>query len=274
MVTLQAALALPPARKAFRPRFIGSMGLLMAATVALVGCSHSVSPEALREFQEAQRVFDQADTAEDFLVAAGLYQQILDRGIVSGAVLYNQGNAFMRAGRRGEAIAAYRQAKRYRPRDPYLEANLQYALGSPSASPVRRPVLDTLIFWQDWISYPATLRLMAIFGGATFAVAATWLVLRRRWLAWSAATGMALTLVAALSAGYDWYRYEAISYGVVTASETIARKGNAASYEPAFTEALREGAEFRLVDRRGEWLLIRMPGAQQAWVEAKDVIVY
>ena len=46
------------------------------------------------------------------------------------AVLYNQGNAWMRAGATGRALAAYRQAQRYRPRDPYLAANLQNALAA------------------------------------------------------------------------------------------------------------------------------------------------
>ena len=57
----------------------------------------------------------------------------LDRGQISGAVLYNQGNAFMQAGQRGRAIAAYRQARRYLGPDLFLEANLAYALGNQPA---------------------------------------------------------------------------------------------------------------------------------------------
>lgn len=240
----------------------------------LAGCGRGVEPEVLQRFQEAQQAFDRAENGDDFLVAAGLYQQILDRGFVSGAVFYNQGNALLRAGRRGEAIAAYRQAKRYRPRDPYLDANLQYALGNRPAASQRRAVLDTLIFWQDWLGYPAVFRLMAAFAAGTFAIGVAWLAFRRRALGWLAAAGAVLTLVAAFSAAYDWYRYEAITYGVVTASETVARKGNGESYEPAFTESLREGFEFRLVDRRGDWLMIRSPGGQEGWIEAQDAVVY
>ena len=49
---------------------------------------------------------------------------------------YNLGNAYFRAGEYGRAIAAYRKAKPYRPRDPYLEANLRQAL---SVAPGRLP---------------------------------------------------------------------------------------------------------------------------------------
>ena len=97
----------------------------VAASLALVvssGCGRGVDLDVSRTFQEAQETFDDAEAPEDFLRAAGLYQSILERGVVSGVVLYNQGNAYMRAGQRGRAIAAYRQAQRYRPRDPYLEA--------------------------------------------------------------------------------------------------------------------------------------------------------
>ena len=64
-----------------------------------------------------------------------MYQSLLDRGIRSGAILYNQGNAFMKAGHRGQAIAAYLEAKRYLPRNPYLDANLRFAQGGARNSP-------------------------------------------------------------------------------------------------------------------------------------------
>lgn len=37
---------------------------------------------------------------------------------------------------------------------------------------------------------------------------------------------------------------------------------------------LAEGAEFRLVERPGDWLLIRMPGGQEGWLEKEAVALY
>src|SRR5690606_41205497 len=54
-------------------------------------------------------------------------EQLIQGGTVSPAVLYNQGNALLRLGRLGEAIARYRQALRLSPRDPDVIANLELA---------------------------------------------------------------------------------------------------------------------------------------------------
>ena len=86
--------------------------------------------------------------------------------------------------------------------------------------------------------------------------------------------GLALSLVLIVSAGYDWYRYQWNVHGVIVQKQTIVRKGNAESYEPALTTALEEGAEFDLVERRGDWMLIRLPGEQEGWVPDRAAVLY
>ena len=56
--------------------------------------------------------------------------------------------------------------------------------------------------------------------------------------------------------------------------EVIPRKGNSENYEPAFTEVVREGAEFQVLARRGDWLHIRLGTSGDAWVERRDVVTY
>lgn len=248
--------------------------LLWFLPLLAVGCSRAVDLDVSRTFQQAQAAFDKATTPDEFLAAASLYQQILDRGVVSGAVLYNQGNAYMRAGHRGRAIAAYRQAQRYRPRDPYLEANLRNALGVDPSPGRRKPLVEDLLFWQDWLSYPEKFTLLAAVAAMSFASAVVGLLLRRRLWTRMALAGLVVALVLAFSAGYDWYRFDHTTHGVIVAKKAVARKGNAASYEPAFTESLVEGAEFTLCDRRGDWLLIRLRGGQEGWVKDDEAVVY
>ena len=72
----------------------------------------------------------------DYRESAALLESLLADGFRNGAVYYNLGNAYFRAGEYGRSIAAYRKAKPYRPRDPYLEANLRQAL---SVAPGRLP---------------------------------------------------------------------------------------------------------------------------------------
>ena len=77
-----------------------------------------------------------------------------------------------------------------------------------------------------------------------------------------------------ISAAYDWYRFDYVVRGVITQADVVARKGNAESYEPALNEKLSEGTEFRLLERRGDWLLIRLPGGQEGWIDQRAAVTY
>jgi tetratricopeptide (TPR) repeat protein len=258
-----------------------AVGIAAAAALATAGCAPSADLEMAGKFQAAQQAFDNASSRDDFLRVAGLYQEILDSGLVSGPVLYNQGNAYMRAGQRGRAVACYRQARRYLPRNPLslrvdrLDANLGYALGARAGVEPSRSLPDQLLFWGDWISYGGKFRLAAWAACAAFALAVAALFAPRarvlRGLAWAA---LAIALLAAFSAAYDWRRYEWVEHGVIVRDGVIARKGNAASYEPAFDQPLGEATEFQVVERRSRWLLIRLAGGQEGWIEQDAAVVF
>jgi len=254
-------------------RFLSCRLLLIAALAYLPGCGRPLDLDSARTFQDAEKVFAQAKSPDDFLKAAAMNQEILDRGQVSGAVLYNQGNAFMQAGQRGRAIAAYRQAQRYLGPDPFLQANLAFAQRNQTAVH-RRPVIEHLLFWQDWVSYPGKFYLAACGVGLTLVPALILLLVHRRWLVRLTFAAMTISLLLIVSAGYDWYRFDWKTHGVIVEKETVVRKGNAESYEPALTAALDEGVEFNLVERRGDWLWIRLTGDQEGWVPEKTAVVY
>lgn len=239
------------------------------------GCALRPDLEVSRKFQEAQSIFDNATSPEDFMHAAAVYQEILDSGVRSGAVLFNQGNALMRAGQAGRAIAAYRQAERYRSGDPYLDANLQYALGSAADEAVgSRPLFEYVLFWQDWISYAGKFRLLGAAAVATFLLACMGLFVSSRIPSRLAVAAGVVTAILAVSAGYDWNRFDRVEHGVIVANDVVARKGNNASYQPAFTKPLEDGTEFSVCERRGDWLLIRLPGNQEGWIKDSAAVVY
>jgi tetratricopeptide (TPR) repeat protein len=252
------------------------LGFLLASLVPLAdGCIAVPEGELVRKYQRALEAFDQASSPADYLRSAALYQEILDRGVVSGALLYNQGNALMRAGQRGRAVACYRQALAYRPRDPQLRANLQLALGPGVSMEPPRMLLDYVFFWQDWLSYPGKVQAAAGLASAAFALGILALfVPPRRWFRRAGWSVLALTAILAASAVYDWYRFEHIERGVVVQAEAVARKGNAESYDPAFTEPLKEGTEFRVLERRGTWLQIQLPNGIAGWVPQAAVTTF
>ena len=220
-----------------------------------------------RTFVRALERFDSAKTPEDYRQAATMFESLLEGDYQNGAVYYNLGNAYMRAGDFGKAIAAYRKAKPFRPRDPYLDANLRQALmlapGKLAEAP--SPWWKPVFFWSGWMSFPEkfTAVLAGFCGGAV--LAALGLLLRRKRLYW--VSGVAVMVAAILSADAtlafaDVYH----SRRAVVVHETVARKGIGKQWEPAFDQALKDGAEFTVIDRRGDWVLGHFDGIGDGWL--------
>ena len=63
----------------------------------------------------------------DFDSAIASFKSIMDNGYLSGNILYNIGNAYLKSGKLGYAILSYEKAKLYIPRDIDLISNLDYA---------------------------------------------------------------------------------------------------------------------------------------------------
>ncbi|MBS0201807.1 MAG: hypothetical protein JSS49_02835 [Planctomycetes bacterium] len=225
-----------------------------------------------RAFVRALEQFDAAKSQEEYRESARTLEAILTDGFRNGAVYYNLGNAYYRAGDYGKAILNYRKAKPYRPRDPYLAANLQQALaaapGRLTESP--RPWWIHVLFWTDWLSFPAKVRLSMI-GFSLAAVVATtgfWFHLPRlQWLT------IAL-LVAATATSVDTVLCRADvtdSRRAVITGETIARKGIGNSYEPAFDQPLRDGAEFTVLSETTDWTFGHFESVGDGWVRNEFV---
>lgn len=248
--------------------------LWLICLLVLTGCNGAPDLETSRQFQKAEDQYAQASEPEDYVRVAAVYQEILDAGFRSGVVYYNQGNAWMQAGRRGRAIAAYRQAQRFLPRDPYLDANLKQALAGRSTLN-RKPLLDYVFFWQRSVSYQekgtATTILLGIVLMSSLAAQLGWHPLMLRRLSYVTAT---ITLLSGISLARDWISIEQTRHGVVVIAETTARKGAAESFEPVFNQPLVEGTEFITLDENPEWLNVRIGDLGEGWIPKRDGVTY
>src|SRR5262245_33802210 len=205
------------------------MRRIATASIALVqilfGQASAAEPGMRqRTFVRALEVFDAAKSPADYRESAALLESLLSDGFRNGAVYYNLGNAYFRAGEYGRAIAAYRKAKPYRPRDPYLESNLRQAL---SVAPGRLPEPSPpwwrhVLFWSNWLSFPEKARasFAAFLLAALVACAAS--VLRRRQLYWISAALVLIAGLLSLDSGLTYADVAGSRHGVVT-SETVAR---------------------------------------------------
>lgn len=225
-----------------------------------------------RSFVQALERFDSAKSPDDYRDAAKILETILADGYRNGAVYYNLGNAWFRAGEYGRAILNYRKALPYRPRDPYLKANLEQALAmAPGRLPEpARPWWIHVLFWTQWLSYPTKVYcvvIMSSLGALTITLA---VLLRRPRLYWVTVGFVLISIAIGIDAGLSNPELIDARRAVIT-GETEARKGMGTSYEPAFDQPLRDGAEFQVLQITSDWTFGHFEGIGDGWVRNEVV---
>lgn len=224
------------------------------------------------------------DALAAFRRSADDWRRVIDAGGNGPAAWFNLGNAELRAGELGEAIAAYRRAERLDPINDDIAANLAEARRRV-AQPIEADATDltfaNLNRWWNVISEPTRFRTAAI------AWTCFWLLLlwrrsrpleRRRLeresttVIWRSVIMLALA-TGILSAGtlaVDRLLPEGGTAGVLTRSDVTLRTGNGLSFESAIDEPLSEGVEFGILDQRPGWWRIRLPDGTNGWIESTD----
>ncbi|MBI5851322.1 MAG: BatD family protein, partial [Planctomycetes bacterium] len=220
---------------------------VLAFAIAFAGLTTVPRAQDVAGFATAQAAFD----AGDFDGAARGFRDLLAADYENGWVLYDLGNAELRAGRVGASIAAYRRASLFLCGDPNLDLNLQRALEArrvPLSAPASRSVLDHVLFWSEGLPMRTELAIAVVTGLLAFGSALIRLALvgleRGRRLA--PLRGLALVLAGAsvlfaISAVRDWRHVVARDRGVVVIEGTTLRTGPGESFEARYTEPLGEG---------------------------------
>jgi hypothetical protein len=218
-------------------------------------------------FVEANRRYESGEYGQ----AVDGYQELIARGVAGAAVYYNLGNALLRDGRLGSAIAAYRRAKVLAPRDEDLDANLRFARDSardalepPAPGAIRR----TLFFWHYSLSASETIRLAVLASLLVFGALS--MQLRRRGsepLRWIALLAGAVLVAAVGSLACRWAL--PLRVAVVLPAEVEAFSGTDADTVVRFR--LHAGTEVRAVETSGDWVRIVLPDGEQGWIQRDQV---
>jgi hypothetical protein len=234
---------------------------LIAMIFVLSASALAVEPGTReRTFVRALEVFDAAKSPADYRASADLLESLPADGFRNGAVYYNLGNAYFRAGP-------------YRPRDPYLEANLRQAMSvAPGRLPEPPPPWwSHVLFWSGWLSFPE--KAYGTFTGFLLAAltACAGLLLRRPRAYWISGALVMIAVVLSLDAGLTYADVTGSRHGVVT-HETIARKGIGKDYEPAFDQPFKDGAEFTVLSENGDWIFGHFEGIGDGWLRREHVV--
>jgi len=236
------------------------LGLVIFSGALAVRAGDVVSAE----FDAANRLYAQNQFAE----AAAAYDQILTNGAVSPVLYFNQGNAYFKAGQIGRAIAAYRQAERFTPRDPDLRANLQFARNR-----VQGPTIKAAA-WQRGLNQ------LSLNEWTGLAVACFWLTFAlfiarqlkpalgpalRNWT-WIAGVS-AIVLVGC--AGFAARQSFTSSIAIVTTTDATVRTSPFDESPSAFTA--HDGAELRVLDRKDDWVQVTDEARRVGWLKRPAV---
>ena len=246
------------------------IGLFAANQPALFAGTLSVTES------EKMQIANDLYEGGQYLQAAQAYQQLVDLGVVDSALFYNLGNAHFKQGDYGQAIVNYRRAQQLAPRDPDVEANLAWARAQALD---QFEVVGEAGFLEQvgralrgWFTIDE-LALAALAAWILFVFVLLLFLSARPGTAWrrgvrSALVVAAVVLVAGvLSLGSALYVQNDRSEGVIVAREVDVTSGPGSQYVIEFT--LHSGAEVDLVEARGNWVRLALPGAElEGWVPA------
>jgi len=209
----------------------------------------------------------------DYATAIDGYRELIDSGSTRGQVHFNLGNAYLRNGELGRAIAEFRRARMLLPRDEDIRANLAFARQATRdaiAPPEPSPVLSTVLFWHYRLSR-SELAMLAIGIGVVFWSLAIVRLFHRQseilnWIL------IALLVVLSGTLGsVAGHRFFSQPVAVVVPQEIDAF--TAPDAESVVRFKLHAGTELRVKDEREGWLRIVLPDDQQGWIEAVWAVV-
>lgn len=235
-------------------------------SAVFLGAGTLLASDVAASFSDANQLY----AAGKFPLAAKSYEAILSSGTVSPNLLFNYGNAEFKSGNLGRAIAAYRTAELFTPRDADVRANLEFArnqVQGASFSESRPEVLLGVLTLNEWTAM-AMIAFWLAFG--LFAAAQIRPELKpalrgaARFMA-VAAIGLCVCLGAAAKIHFS------NQVAVVILPDAIARSGPFNDAQNAF--AVHDGAELPVLDKHDGWVQVSNGAGRTGWMPAGQVEV-
>lgn len=222
-------------------------------------------------FYQANSLYKEAKYKE----AISAYEELLDNNIETGAVCYNLGNTYFKAGQRGRAILNYLRAGRLAPRDPDLRENLSYARSLIKGG--QTPLKGGWIFktWDDLcrsITINETACLVSVFyllGMVMLIICVLNRKIRKTLRYFIIVSGCVFILFAlALITQINWFEYQTRAVVINDQVRIVFEP----SEDAMDTELLLyEGHTVRIIGTDGRFYKIKRPDGQSGWVRSEDL---
>ena len=201
--------------------------------------------------------------------AIAAYEQA-SRGLSNATVFYNLGNAYFKKGMHGKAIVNYRRARFISPRDRDIAHNLDFARNyrvdkmSSASSPVIRLLAGVFQFLSLYEAQILTTILFVI-----GSVLVSLYVVYRRSIIGYGVLAVGFVCILCFVSWQVWAAEMSSRPAVIISREVRALSGPGEDYKEIV--AIHDGAEVKVRDKRGDYLLIQLPGGIGGWVSVDAV---
>jgi tetratricopeptide (TPR) repeat protein len=241
-------------------RWIRCAGVILACAAvsmaAIAGASNTSS------FESANDIFAKGRYEE----AARAYEGILAKQGYSAPVLFNLGNAQLRAGKIGQAILHYERARLLKPNDPDIAANLHLAwrqagLAIPNSGWVNRTAGRLSLNGWAVVAGVALLTL-CLMVPLRHAHSGTRLGMRFGNLAVAVTLGIALVGLVV--------QWREADHSIVVAQGVAARVAPVTTAEELFK--LPEGEAVRVTQTHSDFARVKTQEGQEGWVKRNEVM--
>ena len=232
--------------------------------LSLIFAANLFAADVASDFSAANKLYAEGKFAD----AAGIYENILNTGAQSSALLFNCANAEFKSGHSGEAIAAYRRASLLSPRDAELRANLAFVRSQVQGATLRESRR------QNWLGQ-LTLNEWTLLTAAALWLALILLAARQIRPALGAKLGsatfvfVALTILSGTALGLQAAAHFSRKTAVVVLPEVTTRSGPFDEAQRAFTA--QDGAELAVMGRHSGWVQVSDGAGNIGWLPVKQV---
>ena len=210
-------------------------------------------------------------TKSQYNEAAGLYQDLVDRGFKNGYLYYNLANAYLRLGKTGPSILNYIRAQRLLPRDESLTANLKYAIQKTQdqLEPQATAGLSSLFFWTRNFNQNEHLKFLLTVNLLFWSAMGVWTVRRTEFWSLTRKTLLAILMVAVLSFGVKMDAETESLPAVVMAQQIEIKSAKGEDNVTLFQ--LHEGAVVTIINRKNDWVQIELSDGKKGWTQKKFI---
>lgn len=245
-------------------------------------CSFLCLAFAQLQANELDGLYKQANdayAAKEFVKAAELYQQIVDKGLVSFDLYYNLGNAYYRTGEVGPSVLYYEKALKMDPSNEDAVFNLKVA--NLKVADRVEPLQDAFFFRfmnelllkrspDGWAHWALVLLWVSLLFGIGY-IFVNKLLVKRLLFVFGALLLLGFVLLSLVSLRQIDYE-QSTKEGVIMATNSYVKSAPDNGSTDLFI--LREGVKVRLLKKEGPWQQVKIvdrEGDKIGWIDSGHV---